>query len=434
MFWALFWILALGLTAAAAALATMPLWRDRDNAPARAAHDVAVFKSQLREIDRDLARGALSEAEAEGARREISKRLLAADSEASKTEEIGVAPEGAARAALIGLAAPLLVGAAVVYLLLGSPGLDDAPLAKRSFQAELEAGVAEARRDLPPTPPNLGAPAPSIAGQSVEELVPRLEQAVARNPNDPRGHELLGRLYSQQERYAEAWRSIGRAIELVGPSEAAIEMLPIQGEAMVLAAGGVVSPEAEAVFQRAPRAERSRYFLALALVQRGSTEAGLQQWSRLARETENPTLRRSLNQQIAALAAEAGLARGGVEGGQSPDRSPNAEARGPTADDVEAASELNEGERREMIGGMLDRLEARLAENPDDLDGWLRLIRSRRTFGQDARAAEALAQAKGLFAENPEAIALLNRAGSEPVPRLAPEPEDAEPENVEPAE
>lgn len=448
MVWALFWLLALILAVVVAAATTRPLWTRRAAAPSRAAHDVAVFKSQLREIDADLARGALTADEAEGARREISRRLLAADAEAQAADAIGAAPEPAARTALLAAAAPIAVGAAVVYLLLGSPGKDGLPLAERSFQTELEtaaaarAGAQGPQRAGSDAPPSAAAPTGPLAppaapnatpdqGPSVDELLPRLEAAVANRPNDPRGHELLGRLYLRKERYAEAWRALARAIELGGPSEAALMLLPIQGEAMVLAAGGVVSPEAEAVFNRAPQAHRSRYYLGLALLQRGAARAGVQRWAALLDDTEDPELRRALRAQIAAAAMRAGLARGGVEGGSAPpppagSASPGESAGqspGPSQEDVEAASNLSPEDRSAMIGGMLDRLAARLEEQPNDLEGWIRLIRSRRTFGQDEAAAAAHVRAKEVFKDDPGAVARLNRAASEPVPRLRAAPD-----------
>ena len=106
--------------------------------------EVAVYKDQLAEVERDLAAGLIAAPEAEAARVEISRRLLAA-----AASEPADAPKSslkwrrsAAVLALVGL--PLV--AIGVYMPLGSPLLQDFPLAQRergldiSYQYLLKAG------------------------------------------------------------------------------------------------------------------------------------------------------------------------------------------------------------------------------------------------------------------------------------------------------
>ena len=69
---------------------------------------------------------------------------------------------------------------------------------------------------------------------------------------------------------------------------------------------------------------------------------------------------------------------------------------GPTRDDVDAASRMTTDERSAMIRGMVDRLAARLEENPNDVDGWLRLGRSYGVLGEHEKAVEAMAKAAAL--------------------------------------
>ena len=72
-----FWVIALIMTGLIAAFVLQPLSRTSRKASDNA--DVAVYKAQLAEIDRDLARGVVAEQDAEAARTEVARRLLAAE-------------------------------------------------------------------------------------------------------------------------------------------------------------------------------------------------------------------------------------------------------------------------------------------------------------------------------------------------------------------
>ncbi|WP_207485612.1 c-type cytochrome biogenesis protein CcmI, partial [Arenibaculum pallidiluteum] len=79
----LFWILAAALTAAATAFVLRPLMRGPEASPGqatpdRSAYDLEVYRDQLKELDRDLARGVIGPAQAEAARAEIGRRMIAA--------------------------------------------------------------------------------------------------------------------------------------------------------------------------------------------------------------------------------------------------------------------------------------------------------------------------------------------------------------------
>src|SRR5262249_17352276 len=91
--------------------------------------EASVYRDQLTEIDRDLAGGLIGAAEAEQARIEISRRLLAAtNAEANPVARPAASLRRAvAVIALVGL--PL--AAIAFYLPLGSPQLGDFPLAAR---------------------------------------------------------------------------------------------------------------------------------------------------------------------------------------------------------------------------------------------------------------------------------------------------------------
>jgi cytochrome c-type biogenesis protein CcmH len=88
-------------------------------------------------------------------------------------------------------------------------------------------------------------------------------------------------------------------------------------------------------------------------------------------------------------------------------------SRGPTAGDVEAASQLTPEEKEAMIKGMIASLEARLKNNPNDLEGWLMLARSRKVTGDSAGARKALDRAQTLFGNDPQMRARITQAAAE---------------------
>jgi cytochrome c-type biogenesis protein CcmH len=57
---------------------------------------------------------------------------------------------------------------------------------------------------------------------------------------------------------------------------------------------------------------------------------------------------------------------------------------------MQQAAALPKGQQDMMVQGMVDGLEARLRDNPQQPDRWIMLMRSRMTLGQGAQAAAAL--------------------------------------------
>ncbi len=83
--------------------------------------------------------------------------------------------------------------------------------------------------------------------------------------------------------------------------------------------------------------------------------------------------------------------------------------RGPSDEQIAAAAEMSESDRNAMVRGMVDGLAGRLEAQPDDLEGWLMLIRSYAVL-QDAEAAhEAVRKAKLAFADTPEGLREITR-------------------------
>lgn len=348
----LLWIIIAFLTAAAILTVLAPLARaPKSRAPA--AYAARVYRDQLDELDRDKADNRISASEAETARAEIARRLIALD------EEIrGPAPRAAAHpdgspfarravslVALLGIPA-LSLG---LYLALGAPEKPGEPLA--------------ARLSAPDAPHN------------IEVLVAKVEAHLAKNPEDGRGWEVIAPVYLSLGRAADATQAFRTAIRLLGPS---LERNSGLGEAIVTAEGGIVTAEARSAFEAAqtfdPKAPAPRFYLALAAQQAGKPEEArpiLQ--ALLADAPADATWRPAVEQAL----AQAGS-------GEAPEALP-----GPTQEDVAAAQSMSQGDRSAMIEQMVTQLAARLKDEPNDVEGWLRLIRSYVVLGRTDAAASA---------------------------------------------
>lgn len=365
MLWLGFALLAL----VALAFLLWPLLRHRQAEAGRKAHDLAVYRAQLDEVAQDLARGALTEAEAAAAKLEIQRRLLRADAAADPA-----APRHAGRGiritTMIALAlVPLLGGG--LYLTLGRPDAVEFNLVQARARAEREAQLR----------------------QDTERMIVQLRERLAEAPDRTDGWLLLGRSLLLTERPAEAVDAFDRAIALQ-PAEA--EAYALRAEALTLAADGSVTEAAQrdfrAVLERDPQHPGARYYLGLARLQQGDTRGAYDDWYALAADSpaDAPWLE-TVHGRLRELAPRLGVALA-----QAIPQPKPAEAPGPDRSQVDAAQQMSESDRAEMIRGMVDRLAERLKENPDDADGWLRLARAREVLGETDAAREALRRAVAL--------------------------------------
>ena len=344
--WAVFAAMALGAGAALAA----PLLVRRAAPRPRAAHDLEIYRDQLREVAGARDGGLIGESEAETAEAEIGRRLLAAEDALRGAEAAPPAARRPGLALALGLAVPVL--AAVVYGTLGAPGLPASPAGERA---------AAPADDLP-------------------ALAARLAARLEAGPGEPRGWRLLGRVLSGLERFDEAARAYGRAAALL-PDDAGLRAL--RGEALAAADGGRVNAAARRAFAAALARDagepRARFYLGLAALQAGDREAALARWRALAADAgpDSPWLA-ALRRRIDALARAA------------PDAAPP--QVGPDAADVAAAALLSAEDRAAMIRAMVEGLARRLEEDPGDAEGWARLARSYRVLGEAEKARGALAR------------------------------------------
>ena len=366
------WLWLALLTAAAVALLLLPMLRARAAVAPRGAHGLEVYRDQLAEDEADLERGTVSAGEAAGVRLEVQRRLLAADREVEAGG--GGAPERRGLSALVlALLVPAL--ALALYGWLGSPDTPGQPLAERPRG---EDGTV-AREGRPP---------------GMAEAVARLAARLEREPGDVRGWMLLGRSYLELGRYGEAVEAHRSALGLAADDA---EIHAALAESLTLAAQGIVTEDARRSFERslalAPGHPGARYYLGLADMQAGRTRAAYERWLALAGETPPdvpwyPVLRRALE----SAAEELGEDLAGLPAPVPP-------APGPSREEVAAAADMSETEQAAMIRSMVARLAGRLEEQPDDLEGWLRLGRAYGVLGEAIEAREAYGRAAALAPE-----------------------------------
>lgn len=331
--------------------------------------EVVVYRDQLAEVDRDMAAGVIGAAEADAARVEISRRLLAAADQSGREPP----PRGnlklrrvAATLALVGL--PAL--AASFYLTLGSPRLGDFPLAERTRVAD--------------------------ANQPLANLVAQVESHLEKNPTDGRGWAVLAPVLSRLGRYDDAVRAYRNAITYAGENA---DRRADLGEALMGTAGGVVTAEAKAEFERAMALNaddaKAGYFLGLAAEQDGRKPDAAAIWQKMLAKAPADAPWRPLVQ--AALVRVGGVdAPGGVSAPALPEGA------------MAAAKDMSAADRGTMIQGMVDRLANRLKQNGDDVDGWLRLVRAYLVMGDRDKAMGALADARQAVAKDAERLRQLN--------------------------
>ena len=350
-----------------------------------------VLKGQLRDLDAQAAAGLTPPEDIAALRLEIERRALAEGvDEVRPGRPLG---EKALLRLAFGLAAVVALGGAGLYAVLGRP-------------------------EVPGTSPTVGQTAATDVaaheGADVQAMIGQLEAQLQRTPEDVDGWRMLGWSYFQTGRFAEAAGAYGRAAALA-PADS--EHLSAQGESLVQAAGGQITPAALTAFRNAVRVNpadpRARYFLAVEMDQRGDREGAMAAWVDLINSApDGAPWATEVRTFVEDLARERGQDISGrlrpAVASTTPSVVPG--RPGPTAAQVAEAQTMAPADRQAMIRGMVDGLEARLASAPRDRDGWEQLMRARMVL-EDPQAATAAYRA-GLraFADAPADQAALTAA------------------------
>jgi cytochrome c-type biogenesis protein CcmH len=393
------WILFSAVTLGVLLLLVVPLLRRQTAAPARIAYDIVVYRDQLAEVERDLERGLVNGDQAEAARTEILRRMLAAEDaelEAPQPEYRLAGGRQLRLATALVILVGLPLGSFGLYGMLGAPWLPGQPFASRQADPDLK----------------------------MAEMAVNLAAELAAKP-DADGFATLAETYFALRRYGEASAAFRKAIGL-GLIDAS--MLASLGESITLENNGDVSPEARTAFLQALTLDRqeprARFYLGLGKAQLGHFAEAVSIWRDLEKDSpgDAPWLG-MLKEHIAEYAKQGGFDPASIKPvppapeGIKTAEGPNPHAEAPTAaktmskdqavaipgGDSAAAAVLAQTpeERQQTIKAMVDALAARMEQTPDDLDGWVRLARSYQTLGDLEKARQAAERAVKL---KPKAI------------------------------
>ena len=351
-----FWA-ATGVLAAVAAI--LVLHRAARAAQAAGSEDptLAVYRRQLAEIDDLAGRGLIGEEEQRTAHAEAGRRLLtAADQAAAPWSQD---PKDRRLALVAAALAPVL--ALGLYLAIGSPGVPDASLHRRL--------AAWRNADLQTLSP--------------QALAAVLRQVTKERPNDPDAFRYLAMAEGAAQNPSEAGRALRHAITLA-PGRA--DLWELLGQSLVAENQGQPSPEADNAFREALKRDAgsvtARFYLARSKVMSGDKAGGIADWRALMTEMPADDPRHGAIQQAIAEAQN----------------------------ETPAMAAAPAGGQLEMIRGMVAGLAARLEGQPDDPDGWVRLVRSYAVLGETAKRDAALAKARKQFAGKPAIQAELDAA------------------------
>jgi cytochrome c-type biogenesis protein CcmH len=351
-----FWVMAGVLSAVAAMLVLLRAAKAANLAEPVEATPI-LYRRQIAEIGDLAERGLMGESERKSAEAEAARRMLAAADQPAEAWTAQATGRGAVLLAVI--AAPAL--ALGLYLGLGSPGMADQPFAGRL------------KHWLAANPASLSAP----------EMAAVLGKLTKERPNDPEGFRYLALAEGAAQNPAGAVRALHRAIKIAPERADLWEML---GEALIMQSGGEMTPDARAAFAQDlrldPKAISARFHLARAKIEGGDKAAGLAQWRALAADIPADDPRQAALKEAIAEAEAA-----------------------PSAPPVS-------GEQMTAIRGMVAGLAARLKAQPDDPEGWVRLVRAYAVLGETAKREAALKDASTRYAKRPEVLEQLAKAAS----------------------
>ncbi len=371
-----------------------PLLRGARLPVGRNQFDRAVYRDQLDEIDRDLARGVLDAGEADAARLEVQRRLLGVRGEDRVFASPGRSP------VIAGITATLVsIGAGGLYLWLGAPTLPDMPFLVAQAQAASSDPALEG-----PKPPSHG---------DFRAAAQKLRDKLTAEPNNAEGWELYARTESRIGEYQRATDAYARALQLGRKTQTVYDGY---GEMQVLGAQGIVLPAAKDAFAQALRMAPgdviARFYLALADSQAGEAHKAVDAWISLAADLPgDDEMREELANRIAAAAKSGGFEAPGLPPGQNAPVATAAATGAPSEAQMKAAATMSDADRDKMIASMVDQLAARLAASPGDLEGWLKLANAYVVQGKTDKAVEAFDHAAALKPGDPtirlEAVAAL---------------------------
>jgi cytochrome c-type biogenesis protein CcmH len=317
---------------------------------------IRALAAELAEVNADKGVRFSSQIEADAARAEIGRRLLALE---ATPDPANLQPRSSQAFALFALL-PIL--AVPLYVQLGAPEYAD-----QNFSTRMDAN-------------------PTAGQEEIAKLIERVEQRLKQRPDDAEGWAVIAPIYFRMGRVDDSLKAYAKAIEFhKGDLPQKSRLMADRAEIIVAAASGKVSAEAASAFSAALGLDKDNqkalFYSAITLEQSGKADEARANWQTLISRFKgaNPPWLQIAEQRLAGLGGTPKL--------------------GPTPDQVEAAGDMTPEQRQDMIKSMVEGLAAKLKDNPDNIEGWLQLIRSQQVLGNAEQAALDLAAARAQFAD-----------------------------------
>ena len=256
-----FTIFATLLIVVVAAFILPPLWLGRRAPGARAGRqqaNLAIFRDQLTELERERREGALADGDFEQARRELQRRLL------EEIEPAADAPppdaHAPSRKTAIAILVLLPIVAVVAYGMLGKPQALD---------------------------PRQTAAQPKMTPEQIDAMVAKLAERMQANPDDLQGWLMLARSYKTLNRYEEAAAAYGKAEKVINDDP---ELLASYAETIAMASGQGLTSKAAQLIERAlkldPQQPHALFLAGAAAMEAGDTEKAIAYWEALLPQVE----------------------------------------------------------------------------------------------------------------------------------------------------
>ena len=344
------WLSLIVLCSFAAVAISIPLIRHYESGHTPS-QDTAVYQDQLREVERDLQSGSINTPEAQAAKLEINRRLEAATRSVSTAQPLAAFWR---RVSLALAASMVIIGGVGLYGYMGSPNMPSAvpPTAQQQQQAQSNAAV--------------------------DDIVGKLQVRLKTNPDDAETWRMLGWVLFKTQHWQESTDAYAKALALA-PNNTDYKSAML--ESVVQGAQGMVIPKAQEliadVLAKDPKDLRARFYDALGHEQAGDKQGAFDRWSALLADAPaDAGWREDVTKRIADLAKALGK--------------------------VEPSSN-----QQAMIDAMVQRLADKLRDNPKDIDGWLKLMRSYTVLKMPEKAKAALASAQKAFEAEPATLDIL---------------------------
>ncbi|MCC3861957.1 c-type cytochrome biogenesis protein CcmI [Pseudemcibacter aquimaris] len=323
------------------------------------APDISVYKAQLKELANDHASGLLDDEEAARTKTEIERRILKVAETGSVTSFD--APNMPVMISLV----TIILFSAAFYAVIGTPGMPDFPI--------------EDHKAAQSSPERLAALAETDA------MIDRVTARLATNPDEVQGWAYLANLEMSKGNFQNAAEALYNA-HLLAPDTFDYQLM--YAESLIMAANERVTPAALIILneaaKKAPDHAGPKYYLALADFQNGDVDVALDKWKsvQIGLADDDP-LMPLINVWINRAEVSLGLAE------------PLPQTRAPsiTAEQAETIQNMSEDEQAELIRQMVMQLADKQAENPTNIEGWIRLSRAYMVLGEREQAIAAMQSA-----------------------------------------